>query len=1368
MYDEMQPSLPMFQPLPGQQCFGACQGRRLIRRGKETAEKAFGDGRCRRSSDERMEKLAPVGLMQLKQTGPPSKPCFSSPLKLIFTKEVHIGSCWRLRSVINSDFASHTCTLFLTFFNSEKHKAENKDRKVLEILQSKDYKIQELEQKVTAQQQEINSSLQRRTAVEEERALMKELTSLREQLVNKNQELKEMKTEYRRKEEEERQVVQALEEEKKGLTSCCAALRADLEEKQRQVDSQRDERDAAQARLKDLEEKLHSAWQELSKFQGHCNSLAAQLSSKEKEVATKEEQLERLCRDFADVQTLYRQSTEHAAEQSHLIKQLEGLNLDTQKVLRNQEEAHTADTTSYQQLYKELSQCYQALMSSEAKLRQSHQELSSQLTQKVQRIFELQAQLQKQQEQMQQQQHQAQHTAVYHSPNKQTNFKPLCSEQADAAAQSSSPHSNQAFAQGSDPRPEDKTFHRRSTTSVRRPQGTPVQRSRSLSPASSVRARRGKRVGSEQRIQDLEELLQLKTEENEELRKAHNKRHERLCLIQANYKTIRDQLKEMEKSSGLSGGKMHRAESWQLRQENTDAVWNELAYLKNLTRKLSTEKAGLEEELDMLRVQAAMDRATVKELHMFLANDHQELLQQMAEEQRVKSSTPIKASLSSGRMEQSFKKAEQLERIILSLEEQTDRLREEKEQLLQANEDLAQNCRRLQASMNHLRAQEAVREEAARAQALAQEEQHCGDIVALEARLATSQKEITKLHHQLLKLRQELGIVRAARDFYRNRASGPARAPGIANGISGKVKFKTTRHRGLLRQRSHRTVSSNQAISWQGRSPSPTKDEWEDMSVDSDSGEEYSDSLNGVSSGTAAHRRHTFGKSYRCSLISNTAAPAAGSNKNHRDVFAQDDKQHEPWERGTRGEKRRWWKRKRLLMKTRHCSSSSLQQRVESLQRHIDILQGARKDAQLSAKELRRANEAIAAQLNALTEQLSSSKQLTQKLTSDLAGVEQQKKVLEMELEQWKRITFPPQTAPPPPAAAAAAAAVNTECSCQGRTTPAPANPSSQTLEAEVKQLQAKLKSASAEVTKQMATNKALRGQLQEKEDKLCQLQDKVSHTERDITMKRQFVEDLKTRLKFLQEIEKSYRDQVEELEKKVKTSSEEATNRKALIESLKRRLNVATTEKSQHEASCAKLKEDLAKKEQRIHVLQARVGASEQALAALERTATEQMEGLTQQSSQALDRLQRQVGQAYSQLEQLHSFIKTLASEILLDVQEVKQQLMSRRRLRQASSVAAKSGLSAKSMIKAKSIAASILNMSENDLADIMETDQTAAACRESPRDQEWLDHLNLILQQKIPSAGQLMEAVRVKMKERKVLTEELAALAAPVSEKT
>lgn len=68
---------------------------------------------------------------------------------------------------------------------------------------------------------------------------------------------------------------------------------------------------------------------------------------------------------------------------------------------------------------------------------------------------------------------------------------------------------------------------------------------------------------------------------------------------------------------------------------------------------------------------------------------------------------------------------------------------------------------------------------------------------------------------------------------------------------------------------------------------------------------------------------------------------------------------------------------------------------------------------------------------------------------------------------------------------------------------------------------------------------------------------------------------------------------------------------------------------------------------------------------------------------------------------------LQALASEILLDIQEVKQQLLRRRRLRQVNTMAAKGGLSAKSMIKAKSIAASILNMSETDLADIMDTEQ-------------------------------------------------------------
>ncbi|TMS23753.1 Centlein [Larimichthys crocea] len=70
-----------------------------------------------------------------------------------------VWSLWKRLQVANPDLTQAVSLVV----EREKHKAEIKDRKVLEILQSKDYTIQELEQKVTGQQQEINNLVQRRT-----------------------------------------------------------------------------------------------------------------------------------------------------------------------------------------------------------------------------------------------------------------------------------------------------------------------------------------------------------------------------------------------------------------------------------------------------------------------------------------------------------------------------------------------------------------------------------------------------------------------------------------------------------------------------------------------------------------------------------------------------------------------------------------------------------------------------------------------------------------------------------------------------------------------------------------------------------------------------------------------------------------------------------------------------------------------------------------------------------------------------------------------------------------------------------------------------------------------------------------------------
>lgn len=57
------------------------------------------------------------------------------------------------------------------------------------------------------------------------------------------------------------------------------------------------------------------------------------------------------------------------------------------------------------------------------------------------------------------------------------------------------------------------------------------------------------------------------------------------------------------------------------------------------------------------------------------------------------------------------------------------------------------------------------------------------------------------------------------------------------------------------------------------------------------------------------------------------------------------------------------------------------------------------------------------------------------------------------------------------------------------------------------------------------------------------------------------------------------------------------------------------------------------------MSVLQARIGECDQAMAELERTASQQMHGLAEQSSQALETLQRKLTLADSQLHQFRTF---------------------------------------------------------------------------------------------------------------------------------
>ncbi|KAJ8336189.1 hypothetical protein SKAU_G00395320 [Synaphobranchus kaupii] len=262
---------------------------------------------------------------------------------------------------------------------------------------------------------------------------------------------------------------------------------------------------------------------------------------------------------------------------------------------------------------------------------------------------------------------------------------------------------------------------------------------------------------------------------------------------------------------------------------------------------------------------------------------------------------------------------------------------------------------------------------------------------------------------------------------------------------------------------------------------------------------------------------------------------------------------------------------------------------------------------------------------------------------------------------------------------------------------------------------------------------------------------------ERDITMKRQLAEDLRSKMKTFQDNDKGLKSLIEDLEKKVKVFSEEAANRKAFVDSLKRRLSVSTKERNQYELSSQKLKKHLDKKDQKAQALHARVLQCEEAMAELERTASQQMHGLAQQSTHALDALHGKLGVANAQLEHFHDFVQALAGELHTDMQDVKVQLRRHRRRKHLES----SRQSQESLMRAQCLAASILNVSHTDLQDILDPEQnTEEAEMERMKEQDWLDQVMKLLQQQIPSVSLLMEAMRSKLRERTVLTEELASL--------
>ncbi|XP_013371834.1 PREDICTED: centlein isoform X3 [Chinchilla lanigera] len=1267
-----------------------------------------------------------------------------------------VWSLWKRLQVTSPDLTQAVSLVV----EREKQKSEAKDRKVLEILQVKDAKIQELQQRESLLKQEINDLVKRKIEVDEENAfLRKEFGNLQKEFKDKSQEVKDTKECVQNKEEQNRLVIKNLEEENEKLSIRCSDLLNDLEKLRKEETHWRKEKYSIDAKVKAFEDNLIEARKEIEVSKSKCDALSLQLNSKQTELLQKDVDISLVRKELQELQNLYKQNSAHTAQQAELIQQLQVLNMESQKVLKNQEDVYVAESKSYQKLYHELHICFETTKSNEAVLQQSVANLQDQLLQKEQENAKLKEKLQNLQGTPYPlpQEDDSDHSAQVSHPSLSSLETLMVSQKSEIE------YLQKKLKVANEKLSENRSINKNSTeqsimtTAEGKYKEPPVKRSRSLSPKSSFKDSEELRKlrRAERKIENLEEALQLKSQENDELRDAHEKRKERLQMLQTNYRAVKEQLKQWEEGSGMTDiRKIERAEPQQLQQEDSDAVWNELAYFKRENQELMIQKMNLQEELDELKVHICIDKTTIQELNRCIAEKREEQLFRYREDDGVKKSTSEKNGKEMS--EQTLQKVIELENRLKSFEKTSKKLKEGNKQLVKENDFLKACLKQHQ--------EDAENRKKDLEQRLKRGKDVEKDKTKLEVKISELEREVTSLRRQVAEARawrnesEELMNPAEKSEHSADKAESDM---ATAEARSAKYDCKTTTTKVKFRAAKKKcslapphTVLNHSVKVMSSVFENLSKDGWEDVSESSsDSETQTSQNLGTIIVETSQKISPTEDKrdQKQSDKTENNQIQGKRIVQMYSNMGDKTPKDYKSIKKMTFQKKNNNVRksihtvvptrvnREKYKNITAQKSSSNiilLRDRIISLQQQNSILQNAKKSAELSAKEYKEVSEKLLHQQQVSDQRLQTSRQTIKKLNLDLAGLQKENEDLLKKLDSSSKIT----------SLAEEVARVATPH------IPVTSLGSSRNMDLEMKQLQCKLKNATNELTKQTSNVKSLKLELLAKEEHMKETHEKISRMERDITMKRHLIEDLKFRQKINSESNESFNQMLESLEKKVKTLTEECSNKKVLIDSLKQRLSVAVKEKSQYEQMYQKTKEELEKKDFKLSLLVSRVNETESVIAEIETAASKQLQGLALQSEQVLEGAQKKLLLSNEKVEEFTIFVKALVKELQNDVRVIRQKIRELKKMqknREASKASTR---------KAQSLAASILNISRSDLAELLDTEDEVEMKKtkiDAENDQEWLLYIQKLLEGQLPFASFLLEAILEKINENKKLLE-------------
>ncbi|XP_019640462.1 PREDICTED: centlein-like [Branchiostoma belcheri] len=1225
-----------------------------------------------------------------------------------------VWSLWKRLQVASPDITQAISQVI----QREKEKAEIKDRKVLDILQTKDNKIHELEELKTKERKEKENEEHSKTLVD---SLQQEKEDLNRRITDLIVELetdKEEKTELLGSKTSLATKIKVLEDEVRGLNT-----RAD-----------RLTRECA-----DLRERLTSSDQ--------------QLEQTGRELDNKSGDLERTRKELVELQNTHRLCSEQAAQQAELIRQLQTLQLDTQKVLRNQEDAHNFEATSYQKMYAELSVQFNSLQAAEMALRQQHQELLADLRERDELIVELRDSLN-----------------ISRNTGTQANLHPRDQDtqvttdaiQLECRLESQDTEIQLLKDKLRERNRQLKSLEKGTASS---PGASPLQRGRKGGAGGRIPARArslspNRKMGvieqqrrldtAEKKAAELLKKLKLKDNELTELKKAHDNRLNRLRALQSSHRILKEQIKtyeEHEKSGKRV--KARRSDPRSLQQEDSDTVWNELTYFRQENKKLMLERMNLQEEVDLLKVQVSQLEANVNELSNMLQQEREELMFQLAEKDLADrsggraTSTPRKKSVAE-ELQETLRKNKTLEKRLKNLEKEnkelTSSLEKDNRKLTEDKENLVKEKRTLRNEVNQLRKELSDhREESDNLQsentALSEENAELqSEIAELKSEISSLKTESSGLKAEVKRLKSQMQS-----ESQRNKqAQQKMRVRLAINSAKTSAKSTVKKHQKFL----NKSIEQMSELfdGFEG-------DEWEEMSTTSvnDSADELTGGeMTGESLGqliVSAARSGARGKTLEDTNEEEVKGSDAESSKGSEDLTADDNSLT-----STLTEQSELTAEQLTAARTkqrpgkkpggrRHVPSPAgrgLKQRVTSLQHQVATLKAAKEKTAKALSKQTEANEQLQSDLGLANQRLKVTRQTVQKLTTELEACQTEKASLEKQLAELGDASI----------------------------TSAGSHTAKSHTQADWKHLENRVRTTANEVSRQSDVIKALRSENEDQAVQLRTYQERCGRLERDVTMKRTLIEDMKLKVKMAQENAQTDSSAVGKLEERIKALTLDNEQKKTQLGSLKRRISAVTKDKFHYEQLYFQTQQDLEKKTKQLQETQTRRHEAETVASELESAAAHQLQGLATKSELAIEAVETKLNRSQTRVGELNTFVKALSAELLHQLQSTRRQLLRQeedsRRTRER-----ERGQKDESLTKAQSLACSILNISEADLDDIMnpeeETGTGVDVKAEKKKDQQWNKKLEKVLNSKVPFATALLELVVEKMEERVDLLERL-----------